>query len=173
MSKRTDLLRGNAPSRALIYFKWTIAARVSKRGFVSPAGHEAGSFGCARGRPHSRQVNGHLGALSNLAADIDRATGLMNKAVDLRQAKSCPFADLLRREERIKNPRQDIRGYPHAGVAHGERNKISLQVLAVVTATKKDLTCEFKAVDALTPGATPIPLKAFRVVDGVPALQVV
>ena len=44
---------------------------------------------------------------------------------------------------------------------------------AVVTATKKDLTCEFKAVDALTPGATPTPLKAFRVVDGVPALQVV
>ena len=43
---------------------------------------------------------------------------------------------------------------------------------AVVTATKKDLTCEFKAVDALTKGAKPTKLKSFRVADGVPDLQV-
>ena len=38
---------------------------------------------------------------------------------------------------------------------------------------RRTSTCEFKAVDALTPGAKPTPLKSFRVVDGVPALQVV
>ena len=44
---------------------------------------------------------------------------------------------------------------------------------AVVTATKKDLTCEFKAVDALNPTSAVETLKSFRVQSGVPALQVV
>ncbi len=43
---------------------------------------------------------------------------------------------------------------------------------AVVTATKKDLTCEFRAVDALTEGSRPTTLKSFRVADGVPSVQV-
>ena len=43
---------------------------------------------------------------------------------------------------------------------------------AVVTATKKDLTCEFKAVDALTDGSPAALLKSFRVADGVPNVQV-
>ncbi len=43
---------------------------------------------------------------------------------------------------------------------------------AVVTATTKDLTCEFKAVDALKKGAKPTKLKSFRVADGEPEVQV-
>jgi len=43
---------------------------------------------------------------------------------------------------------------------------------AVVTATKKDLTCDFRAVDALTKGSRPTTLKSFRVADRVPAVQV-
>ena len=42
----------------------------------------------------------------------------------------------------------------------------------VVTATTKDLTCEYKAVDALTKGAKPTLLKSFRVADGDPHVQV-
>jgi alkaline phosphatase D len=43
---------------------------------------------------------------------------------------------------------------------------------AVVTATKKDLTCEFKAVDTQSEGSRPTTLGSFRVADGVPSLQV-
>jgi alkaline phosphatase D len=43
---------------------------------------------------------------------------------------------------------------------------------AVVTATRGDLTCEFKAVDALTDGAPPQPLKSLRVANGDPHVQV-
>ena len=43
---------------------------------------------------------------------------------------------------------------------------------AVVTATKKDLTCDFKAVDALTKGSRATALKSFRVADRVPSVQV-
>ncbi len=43
---------------------------------------------------------------------------------------------------------------------------------AVVTATKKDLTCDFKAVDALTEGSKASTLKSFRVADGDPTVQV-
>jgi alkaline phosphatase D len=43
---------------------------------------------------------------------------------------------------------------------------------AVVTATKKDLTCEFRAVDTQTEGSRPTTLGSFRVADGVPSLQV-
>jgi alkaline phosphatase D len=42
----------------------------------------------------------------------------------------------------------------------------------VVRASRNELTCEFKAVDALNPGAKPTLLKSFRVEDGVPAVQV-
>lgn len=44
---------------------------------------------------------------------------------------------------------------------------------AVVVATKKDLTCKFKAVDALNRTSAVETLASFRVQDGVPALQVV
>jgi alkaline phosphatase D len=43
----------------------------------------------------------------------------------------------------------------------------------VVTTTKKDLTCQFKAVDALNPNSPVETLASFRVADGVPALQIV
>ncbi len=43
----------------------------------------------------------------------------------------------------------------------------------VVTTTKKDLTCQFKAVDALNPTSAVETLASFRAADGVPALQVV
>ena len=42
----------------------------------------------------------------------------------------------------------------------------------VATATKRDLTCEFKAVDVLTDGAPAQLLKSFRVADGDPHVQV-
>jgi alkaline phosphatase D len=43
----------------------------------------------------------------------------------------------------------------------------------VVTATKKDLTCEFRAADTLNPTSAVETLASFRVADGVPSLQAV
>jgi hypothetical protein len=49
----------------------------------TPGGGHVRGIGRARRSPRSRQVDGHARALSNFAADIDRATGLMNEAVNL------------------------------------------------------------------------------------------
>jgi alkaline phosphatase D len=58
---------------------------------------------------------------------------------------------------------------PHVKFANFARRGYGL-----VTATKKDLTCQLKAVDALSPTHVPAEtLASFRVADGVPALQVV
>ena len=43
---------------------------------------------------------------------------------------------------------------------------------AVLTATKSELSCEFKTVDAMTPDSEPTVLKSFRVDSGTPSLQV-
>ena len=63
-----------------------------------------------------RQEDVERGALTGLGVDIDEAAGLLDDAVDRRQAEAGALADFLGREERLEDLVDDVGGNAGAGV---------------------------------------------------------
>ena len=53
---------------------------------------------------------------------------LVRKAMHLRQAKACTFADVFGGEERIEDFSHHVIGDAHAGVGHSDRNRVIIQL---------------------------------------------
>ena len=67
-----------------------------------------------------RQVQSDRGPRSRLAFDSNMPAGLSDKAIDHAEAEPGPLADLLGREEGLKNPIPHFRRHPAAGVRDGQ-----------------------------------------------------
>ena len=71
------------------------------------------------------QQDRHLGALAELASDLDRAAGLVGKAVNLRQAKPGALADRLGGEEGVKDLVEQVGRNTGAAIRDGDGNMIT------------------------------------------------
>ena len=74
-----------------------------------------------------RQVERDPRSLPELALDAERAAGLVDEAVHLRQPKAGALVRRLRREEGVEHPRQDVGRDAAARVRHRDRDEIALE----------------------------------------------
>src|SRR5262249_61170390 len=75
----------------------------------------------------ARQVDGDGSAAADRGGRNDGAARLMRKAVDLRQSETGAFTERFGREERLENPRQDVRRDPDAGICHRKGHEVTLK----------------------------------------------
>ena len=73
----------------------------------------------------ARQKDRELRALARLAVDEDEAAGLLDDAVDGREAEPGAGADLLGREERLEDARQILLGDADAGIGDLDQHIIA------------------------------------------------
>jgi phosphodiesterase/alkaline phosphatase D-like protein len=73
--------------------------------------------------------------------------------------------------EALNVPAAVLEGLAAANDPHVKFYDFERRGYGLVTVTKNELTCEFKAVDALTKGAKPESLATFKVESGVPAVN--
>src|SRR5262249_19113510 len=67
------------------------------------------------------------------------AVRLMGKAIDLRQSETGTFAECFRREERLENPRQDVRRDADTGIHHRKGDEVSLKLIHPVALLQADV----------------------------------
>ena len=72
----------------------------------------------------ARQQDRHLGALAEFALDLHRPSGLVRKAVDLRQPKPGALADGFRREEGIEDLAEHVGRDALAGVLDADGHEV-------------------------------------------------
>src|SRR5207245_304634 len=86
----------------------------------------------------ARQQHREPGSLAELALDLDRSSGLVGEAMNLRQAEPGTFADRLGREERIEDLAQDVGRDAGAGIfdAHGDKVAALVGRRAIVRADR-------------------------------------
>ena len=68
---------------------------------------------------------------ARLRLEPDEASALRDCAVHARQAEPRPFADGLRREERLEDARPRLGAHPLAGVGDGEERVVTRRRAAV------------------------------------------
>src|SRR6185503_1180458 len=91
------------------------------------AAHLAAALGRLLGtsvlrRARARQIEVERRALTLSAPDADVAAVLLHDAVDHREPETGAAALVLRREERLEDPRLDLGAHPEAVVDHRQTN---------------------------------------------------
>ena len=70
--------------------------------------------------------------MADVAVDVEVAPGLLDKPVHHAETEAAAFAGLLRREERLQNPLQDLGRHPGSGVGDSKQHIIASGHLRVL-----------------------------------------
>ena len=71
-----------------------------------------------------REIDAERGSPAGLAVDVDQPGVLLHDSVHHGEPEARAAAHLLRREERLEDPRLRRRVHPHARVAHGQAHEV-------------------------------------------------